>query len=426
MSDAPFESPLSSVTHENFHEFCPRPGSAGLCQIVDWLPSAIILVTVHNGGIYYINTQARKVLGLPPDVDYPEVGSLPDYLTQIRDILMAPVPNLAPRSEVEILLPHKEDPASTLGYTLQEVRILNCCHPMRCLIFSDITQVLRAQEEAVRMKEELYQTKKLASMGTMIAGVAHELNHPLIGISMSLELVRMGLARLADSLGEENDERRQFYQAMAGVNGELDYVAHATRRATVLIKDLLDYSKPPRMNLEPILLPELVEWLLSTSSHQPSLKKCQFQLQIPEADVCSRMVILGDRIRLEQVFFNLFKNAGEASTGDTALIDIVFETLPGPKGEMVRARVSDHGCGMSPAILERLFEPFFTTKGRAGVGLGLSVSYRSLELMGGHLSVSSEVGVGTTFYIDMPLYDQKSETMDGFVQKHLPISTCHF
>ena len=252
-----------------------------------------------------------------------------------------------------------------------------------------------------KIKDELNQSKKLAAMGTMIAGVAHEMNNPLTGISMSASLLKMNLERLKKlpSMQDLLQTEPKLGDSLEKALQEIQKIARSSERAGILVSDLLSYSKPAQMFLAPMSLQDLVMETISALKTHPRFG--QFKIEL--ADTTDR-VVLCDRVKLEQVFYNLLKNACDATDGK-GTVTITYQTLEEENGKpFVIASVRDNGPGIDKVDILHIFDPFFTTKGHGGVGLGLSICYRTLEQHGGLLSVESVKGEGTEFKVKLPVY----------------------
>ncbi|MDX2085875.1 MAG: ATP-binding protein [Candidatus Melainabacteria bacterium] len=397
-----------------------------MTTVLDELPSALMMVNAA-GDLLHMNQKAYALLGTEAMQPFERLEAFPPYLQPLATLIATTQETIA-RSQIELLLPPSpvemslvENPSSepsvvelasprpvTFGFSLT-IRHLPEMGQVKFFIFSDITQVLLDRQQAERIKDELFQSKKLAAMGAMITGVAHELNNPVIGISMSVELAKMKLAKthkhIAEQIGLDDPFCRNLEEMFSVIGQEMNRATDATRRATVLVRDLMDYAKPARMTLEPVDWGEFLQKFVADIAQQPVFANAQFSwlpLECP-------LLVKVDRVRMEQVFYNLFKNATEASEGQPH-IEIGFQ-LSGPVADkrtkepvyFVHCLVRDEGQGMPPDVLEQIFEPFFTTKGRGGVGLGLSISYKTMEMHGGALSVESQPGQGTTFTVTLPL-----------------------
>jgi len=261
-----------------------------------------------------------------------------------------------------------------------------------------INHVLRELE--LRQKH-LVRSEKLVSLGTLLSGVAHELNNPLSNISTSCQI-----------LLEEDEE------ADAGFRKELlTQIDEQTLRARNIVRSLLDFARDRAFKREPLLLAPLMDETLRF-----------IKGQVPAgvsivSEIPGGIGIHGDKQRLQQVFLNLLKNALESVEGQgqiwlrarrTTTVEAPAETsrrfsLGRCEGApAVEIEVRDSGHGIPPEVLPRIFDPFFTTKDVGkGSGLGLFIVYEIIEEHGGCIAVESEPQHGTAFFIRLPLKESE-------------------
>lgn len=383
-----------------------------LDTIFDTLPSGMILFE-PDGRVLRMNQKAKDILGLDPELPIDSINHhLPFYLSPLVNLLKGNTADIH-RGEIVLSLPSRDED-STLGYNLKQ--FTSAQHqPIKVLTFSDITQVLKDRLSMDKIKDELNQSKKLASIGTMIAGVAHELNNPLTGISMSTSLVKMNLERL---------KKRPELQATPNLTEHLDKaltelgkIAKTSEKAGVLVNDLLAYSKPTQLYLVPIPVHEMIQDIANALKSHPRFSQITLHVE-----GTTEHLVLGDRVKLEQVFYNLLQNACDATEGQgtlqisyddtTEASSLASDRNDGKYDEpkrLIVIYVKDNGPGIDKTVINRIFDPFFTTKGHSGVGLGLSISYRTIEQHGGLLSVDSVKGEGTTFSVSLPIYSALDE-----------------
>ena len=380
-----------------------------LDTIVETLPSGLVLF--HPGGeIFKINIRAKTLLGIPEYKDINTFEDFPPSLERLKEILNNPEDVI--RSEVVLPLSvyhdsHKSedehDSEYTIGFSLITLTPPDGT-PIRTFTFTDITQILKDRVTMDKIKDELAQSKKLASIGTMISGVAHELNNPLTGISMSTDLARRGLDKLKKSIPAEDETQARIIKVLDMTLAEIDKIQKASEKASVLVGDLLAYSRTSQINLEPVILNALVDETVQAMKSHPQFTQFAFDIRSPDSQSNKQYMVKADRVKLEQVFYNLIKNACDATEGKGTL-EIYYTESKGPDGApMVTTHVRDNGPGIDKTILARIFDPFFSTKGNKGVGLGLSISYRTLEQHNGQLSVDSEPGAWTEFEVMLPVY----------------------
>lgn len=237
------------------------------------------------------------------------------------------------------------------------------------IVFEDIT-------DKIRLQQQLLTSEKLASIGLLSAGVAHEINTPLTGISSYIQMLQK---KLTDS---------HYAQILGKVEAQTDRVAR-------IIKNLLAFARSPSdASFQRVDLKQSLEEILSLIDYK--LRNMNIRLQLALTPV-PPFYAQGER--LQQVFINIILNALDAMPqGGTLGIRLARED-----GSAV-VRISDTGTGIRPELLSRIFDPFFTTKGVGkGTGLGLSISYAIVKEHDGRIEVQSEVGRGSTFTITLPV-----------------------
>jgi signal transduction histidine kinase len=259
---------------------------------------------------------------------------------------------------------------------------------------TDVTAETRAQRKAERFAEELkkaqvklVQTEKMASLGNLVAGVAHEINTPLGAMKSNNQVLQRSLERLPDAEPERQlklqDSMRQLldvnHEAIARIDGIVDSLRRFAR---------LDQSERGKVEL----VGEL-ENTLRLVQHE-----LRGRIQIHKAfETVPELACYPNQ--LNQVFMNLIVNAIQAIEGEG---EVFLEVQNAPGAIVVRVR--DTGCGIAPHHLPKIFDPGFTTKGvGVGTGLGLSIVHRIVEDHRGRIDVESEVGVGSTFTVTLPL-----------------------
>jgi two-component system NtrC family sensor kinase len=251
-----------------------------------------------------------------------------------------------------------------------------------------MTAINSMSQELRHREEELIQSKKLASLGILTAGVAHELTNPLNNISM-----------IAQNFIEYHDilDREKRIEMMDKVDAE-------AKRIEEIVKNLLDFSKPKEGNFAETDINETIQKALPLVQNMLDISnvdlKLSLELNIPRVFI--------DAHQIQQVLVNLIVNAVQATApGGSLYISTSGEADAGK----VRVDLRDTGKGIPPEYLPHLFDPFFSTKGVSGTGLGLSVSYGIIKNHKGNIKVESEVGKGTTFTIELPAY-KRARTED--------------
>jgi two-component system sensor histidine kinase PilS (NtrC family) len=311
-----------------------------------------IITTDENGRISYLNPAAESLTGLASNAA--RTQPLRELLPELADSLAAPRGSGRP----EVRIRARDGRERILGYTATPLAGREVGG--RVILFQDLTD-LRQMEEAVRRAD------RLAVVGGLAAGLAHEIRNPLASMCGSIEMLGAS-PRL-------NDNERRLMQVVLG----------EAERLEGLVREFLSFARPPAATLEVVdgadAVAETADLL------RPQLRERQIDLVLETA---GEVWLRADRGQLRQVLWNLLGNAADAM----------------PRGGRITVRVSatdrhgvleiaDTGNGIDPDDLPRIFDPFFTTKER-GTGLGLAIVHRIVEAHDGYLSVRSEVGKGTT------------------------------
>jgi len=246
----------------------------------------------------------------------------------------------------------------------------------------ETTHEMERREHELREKQEqLVQAGKLATLGELTTGVAHELNNPLNNIGL---FITNAIDRIELGAVEEDEIRNDLTEA-------LDQV----RKATEIITHLRTFGRAATVMFEPVLLDEVIERSLSLTQEQLRLRQIEVVL-----DIYPGVVVEGNPIQLEQVFINLLTNSRDALT-DAPERTIRISCKRRPEAAVVT--FSDTGPGIPAGLEQRIFDPFFTTKEvGTGTGLGLSITYGIIQEHGGTISVESSPGEGARFAIELP------------------------
>lgn len=233
--------------------------------------------------------------------------------------------------------------------------------------------------EEREMQERLYQTDRLASVGEMAAGIAHELNNPLTGVVALSQLL------LESGVPEE-------------IKDDLQAISNEGQRAASVVKNMLSFARSHTLSTEPVNVNAIINQVLSLRAYEHRVNNIEvathFADNLPE--------ITADHFQMQQVFINIVLNAEQSmiEAHGQGKIDITTERLR----NIIRISFTDDGPGIPPDIINRIFDPFFTTKevGK-GTGLGLSICYGIITKQGGRLYAKSPPGKGATFVIELPV-----------------------
>jgi signal transduction histidine kinase len=237
-------------------------------------------------------------------------------------------------------------------------------------------------KELANREAALIQTHKMRAIGTLTAGVAHELNNPMNNIMLTAHMLMEENATLSEQ------ERLEM----------LTDVADETNRAKHIIANLLDFARESAATIQTLELEKLLRDTIRLAENQVRMSGIKIELQVTE----SLPAIHGDGQKLQQVFLNLILNAVDASPKGSKIqvIALPYDKAP----DHVAIKVVDYGHGIPRHVLSSIFDPFFTTKAKGhGTGLGLSVSQGIVAKHGGKIVVSSEEGSGSIFTVLLPV-----------------------
>ncbi|MEW5870295.1 MAG: PAS domain S-box protein [Chloroflexota bacterium] len=257
---------------------------------------------------------------------------------------------------------------------------------------SELHENLEAQYTTLqRTQARLVQSEKLAAIGELVAGVAHELNNPLTSVVLFAQLL-------------------QAQSADIRFNRDLDRIVTEAQRASRIVRGLLEFARQRPAERKPVQINSVLQGALELLGYELRTHNIQvetkFAVDLPYT--------MADPHQLQQVFVNIITNAWQAMHGQsgqagrllvtTELGLSIFGIAQADKSPMVRIRFRDNGPGIAPETLATIFDPFFTTKPPGqGTGLGLSICHGIVSEHGGHIWAESEIGQGTTFYIELPL-----------------------
>lgn len=340
------------------------------------------LITIGpDNHITFFNPKARKILGLPRQElqNRSFLDLFPDVDRKLFRIDQDSGPG---QQRWELPWKRMDDEVLYLGFSLSRLQNTTGSRTGWIVSFQDLTELRR-------MEHDIKRADRLASVGKLAAGIAHEIRNPLASISGSIQV-------LASELNLDQ------------INGSLmEIVLRETDRLNRLITDFLDFARPGQVKSEVIdlnlLIDEIVEMIQHTGLEG---RKIEFK-----RDYTTDVFIRADSGQLRQLYLNLLLNAVQSIQGD-GQVEIITGIVP-DAGErsgtsLIKAEISDNGTGIPQEILDGIFDPFFTTK-ESGTGLGLTVAYRIVESHHGSISVNSEPDRGTRFTVLMPSEDEADQ-----------------
>lgn len=357
------------------------------------IPSGVIAVDRH-GCIVLINRAAVRMLDLGCAGSLlgrpcrEALASCPD----VARLLLETFDMETPPSRAELELRHERDGGRTIGYTLSPVRGHGGRVTGAVILFKDLTRIERLEEQA-RL------TDRLAVLGQMAAGLAHEMRNPLAAIEIHAGLLR----RAADP-------------SLAAHAESLDHILAEAKRLNEAVATILDFVRPVEVTERPVAIEPLLE--------AATLEPCSGATRIERRYAPAGTVALGDPAQLRQVFGNLIRNAREAAgpsglvwlrtclapaaagraangAGGTEAVegaDGLGEASDDGDGPHVLVEVADNGPGIPAEHRDRVFQPFFTTKPK-GSGLGLAMVHKIVQSHHGRIDFTSHAGQGTIFRV---------------------------
>jgi len=243
--------------------------------------------------------------------------------------------------------------------------------------FHDLRETLEIEKELEQTRIQLLQTAKMASVGELAAGVAHQLNNPLGGITLFSQLLM------------------EDYTLPEEAVKDLKRIQRDAKRCTDTVQELLKFSRQTTNEMHPENINQLLKDTLVLVEDQTLFQNIEIKKEFKE----SLPFILVDIQQIKHVFMNIILNAADAMEGKGILS---LSTAFGPLEDRVLIKITDTGSGIPEDHLLKIFDPFFTTKEQGkGTGLGLSMAYRIVEDHGGKLSAESKDGKGTSFIIEL-------------------------
>ncbi len=333
------------------------------------------LITTDTGGnVQTVNDAALEILGtIPKDTIGHRLG---EVLPGVEEKIEALAAHKTLR-RADLVIPLDDQSSLVLGLSITPLRDNRDQVLGRIVTFQDLTELRR-------MESEVEQAQRLAAIGTLAAGVAHEIRNPLAAISGSVEL-------LGGNPAVDEDSRA----LMSIISREID-------RLNKLLTELLDYTNPARRVVSEIDLAVLVRETIAVFRQDKSFDSVELEADF--ATGTSETLLAGDASQIRQVLWNLLRNAAEAASAGGG--NVIVRTLH--DGGFAVVEVEDDGPGISPEHLERVFDPFFTTK-HDGTGLGLATSLSIVHQHRGTIEARSRRGKGSRFILRLPLADGGSE-----------------
>ena len=357
-------------------------------NIIQSLDSGLLTIDL-DGKINFLNRTAERILNRNGD-ELKNV-SIYDLFPKMNEVIegvkrKASDP-LSDYQRYQVLLTNHESKKLYLGFSISPLTDPDGSLIGYTLIFQDITKIKE-------MEDHMKRVDKMAAIGLLAAGMAHEIRNPLASLSGSIQVLKSELVL---------DEYQQRL---------MEITIRESERLNALITDFLLFAQPPQTNKMPCEIEQVIEETIELFTHSPSFHEA---IRIIRPSLRDHTQVMIDPDQMRQVFWNLLINAGQAMSNGGE-IRIVLEkgnevfwgtSLPFPTQrtgkEWVKISITDSGKGIPPQEKEKIFEPFFTTK-EQGTGLGLSIVHKIIENHNGVIKVESDVGKGSTFTIFLPAH----------------------
>ena len=261
-------------------------------------------------------------------------------------------------------------------------------------LIDTIDRLLVASEHR-ELQARLAQTDRLTSLGTLAAGVAHEINNPLAYVLLNLGYITEELPNLLATVDGRSDDSPGGRASEVLV--ALEHARNGAERIRDIVRGLKTFSRPENETRAPLNVTQLLEATLAMVGHEirHRARLVKDYAQVPE--------VFANEARLGQVFLNLLLNAVQALADDRAATNEIRVAVKSHRPDRVLVEVADNGSGIPPQVRGRIFEPFFTTKPVGiGTGLGLAICHGIVASLGGTLTFETEVGRGSVFRVDLP------------------------
>ena len=378
--------------------------------------ASLFLMNEERGGYYLLESKNLQIASFPPVLS--KEDPLPQYLQKIKEIVVREelikgmtipeindVVNTLTRLEAEVSIPliSKGQLIGMISlsnklnkdiYSHEDIELLGTLANQTTIAIENA----RLYDDLKRSKSYIRRADRLASLGTLTAGLAHEIRNPLVAIKTFTQLLPERI---------DDEEFRNHFLNIA--SGEVD-------RISALVTELLEFARPsePKFDLEDIN--SILDGMILLISTETKSKR----IDILKDYASDLSPITVDREQMKQVFLNMLLNAIEA-TPEKGKIYVRTRSYTKPEGEpYIQIEFTDTGRGIQPEDLEDIFIPFFTKKEK-GSGLGLSISNQIVQDHKGYIDVESQVNKGTSFFINLPLYQLHPKRRQSDFEGHPPL-----
>jgi len=372
---------LRDITERKKTEEALRKSEGLFRKLVEAAPEAVLVT--RDRRVVYLNPRFLRLLGY---------DRLEDFANRETTELVHPDDRFRLDERQRIVAASTDDPAPMQEYRMlaRDGRAVSVECSSLAIDFEGAPAILTFMRDITERKEtqaQLIQTDRMATIGTLAAGVAHELNNPLTYVLLNLSTLDRELEQVID----DQEKRDRFRSRIATLQ-------EGAERMASIVRDLRSFCRPNAPSPAPVDLRQVLE-----SSINMAMNDLKDRARLVR-DYGPVPPVVADGARLGQVFLNLLLNAAQALSEGSPNDHEVRVVLRADGPDRIRIEVSDTGHGIAPDIIDRVFEPFFTTKPVGiGTGLGLSICQSIVTSMNGLLTVESEPGRGSTFRVLLPL-----------------------
>jgi signal transduction histidine kinase len=342
---------------------------------------------------YFGNVLEKANIALPLATDQTRTMTIEledgqDLITAFRHIPDTPFILVVLKSKQMLMSPWQDSQATVIQYLGISISVV------LLWIWAVTTYFVRHLQLLDRKRSKYFHMaeyeNKMASIGRLAAGVAHEINNPLAIINEKAGLIK-DMAHFKQELKKETR-----------LLETVDVILASVKRCSRITRQLLSFGRQTQTAPVPLRLKSILDEVLVFLVKEAELKNIFVDIDVPD----DLPQVVGNRGKLQQVLLNIVNNAFAAMPRDGRL-SVSAQKTDEP---FVRLDIKDSGCGISPENLKHIFEPFFSTKtNQGGTGLGLSITYGLVQELGGRINVESKVNEGTTFIIYLPTTTQKEE-----------------
>jgi two-component system sensor histidine kinase PilS (NtrC family) len=348
------------------------------------------LMTVNGAGeIIYFNQTAGRILNIDPKhAKGKNIGSvLKEGLNEFKRYIIEGLDRGRPETRSEIIIKHTEQGQIPIGLSSSIIRSDDNNVRGIIILFQDLT-------EAKKLNERIMVAERLAAVGQMAAGIAHEIRNPLASISGSVEVLK-------DELHLEDENGRL-----------LELILKESSRLNTILSDFLNFariSRTPSGRCDLSAIINEIQDLIKGDNRIAEDVEISFEVHRPV------LMVVGGEDQIKQILWNLLLNAAQAMDDREGTVSITTEDYEDDSIDMVRLTVADDGSGIPEDIRKRIFDPFFSTK-TDGTGLGLPIVARIVDCLRGRIEVESSRETGTVFLIYLPK-DMPLNVQDNVLQE---------